>query len=86
MPTFYKIDKERKLVMMTCSGVLTMAEALGHQESAVFYAPLFICARPGMRRCDVQRRGEERFLAALGMTAEGRCAEIKGSLILGRIS
>jgi hypothetical protein len=32
MPTFYKIDKERKLVMTTYSGVLTIAEALGHQE------------------------------------------------------
>ena len=32
MPTFYKIDKERKLVMSTYSGVLTIADALGHQE------------------------------------------------------
>jgi len=32
MAAFYKIDKERKLVMTTASGVLTMAEALGHQE------------------------------------------------------
>ncbi len=32
MPAFYKIDKERKLVMTTYSGVLTLAEALGHQE------------------------------------------------------
>lgn len=31
MPAFYKIDKERRLVMTTASGVLTMAEALGHQ-------------------------------------------------------
>ena len=33
MPTFYKIDKERKLVMSTYSGVLTIADALGHQQS-----------------------------------------------------
>ena len=32
MPTFYKIDKERKLVMSTGSGVLTLADALAHQE------------------------------------------------------
>jgi hypothetical protein len=32
MPAFYKIDKERELVMTTYSGVLTIAEALGHQE------------------------------------------------------
>jgi hypothetical protein len=32
MPAFYKIDKKRKLVMSTYSGVLTMADALGHQE------------------------------------------------------
>jgi len=32
MPAFYKIDKERKLVMTTHSGVLTIADALGHQE------------------------------------------------------
>jgi hypothetical protein len=32
MPAFYKIDKERKLVMTTYSDVLTLAEALGHQE------------------------------------------------------
>jgi len=32
MPTFYKLDKERKLVMSTYSGVLTIADALGHQE------------------------------------------------------
>ena len=32
MPAFYKIDKERKLVMSTGSGVLTLADALAHQE------------------------------------------------------
>ena len=31
MPTFYKIDKHRKLVMTTYSGVLTITDALGHQ-------------------------------------------------------
>jgi hypothetical protein len=33
MPTFYKIDKERRLVMSTYSGVLTAADALGHQKN-----------------------------------------------------
>ena len=32
MPTFYKIDKERRLVMSTYSGVLTIEDALGHQK------------------------------------------------------
>jgi hypothetical protein len=32
MPFFYKIDKERKLVMSTGSGVFTLADALAHQE------------------------------------------------------
>jgi len=32
MPAFYKIDKERKLVMSTGSGVYTMADALAHQD------------------------------------------------------
>ena len=32
MPSFYKIDKRRKLVMSSYSGVLTMADASGHQE------------------------------------------------------
>jgi hypothetical protein len=32
MPVFYKIDKERKLVISTGSGVFTMADALAHQE------------------------------------------------------
>ncbi len=32
MPTFFKIDKERSLVMSTGSGVLTLADALAHQE------------------------------------------------------
>jgi hypothetical protein len=32
MPAFYKIDKERKLVISTGSGVFTLADALAHQE------------------------------------------------------
>jgi hypothetical protein len=32
MPAFYKIDKERKLVLSTGSGVLTRQDILGHQE------------------------------------------------------
>jgi hypothetical protein len=32
MPFSYKIDKKRKLMMSTASGVITMAEALAHQE------------------------------------------------------
>jgi len=32
MPAFYKIDKERKLVMSTASGVLILADALAHQK------------------------------------------------------
>jgi hypothetical protein len=32
MPAFYKIDKERKLVMSTGSGVLTLADPLEHQK------------------------------------------------------
>jgi hypothetical protein len=32
MPAFYKIDKERKLVMSSGSGVLTREDLLGHQE------------------------------------------------------
>jgi hypothetical protein len=32
MPAYFKIDKERRLVMSTAEGVLTMAEALAHQE------------------------------------------------------
>ena len=32
MPAYFKIDKERRLVMTTVSGVFTMADALGHQE------------------------------------------------------
>jgi hypothetical protein len=33
MPAYFKIDKEHKLVMSTISGVLTMADALAHQEN-----------------------------------------------------
>jgi hypothetical protein len=32
MPAFYKIDKENRLVMTTGSGILTMADAIAHQE------------------------------------------------------
>jgi hypothetical protein len=32
VPAHYKIDKERRLVMSTGSGVLTMADLLAHQE------------------------------------------------------
>ncbi len=32
MPSFYKIDRERRVVMTTFSGVLTFVDAMGHQE------------------------------------------------------
>ena len=32
MPAFYKVDKERRLVMSTGSGVVTLADLLAHQE------------------------------------------------------
>jgi hypothetical protein len=32
MPARYKIDKERRLVMSTAFGVVTMADGLAHQE------------------------------------------------------
>jgi hypothetical protein len=32
MPAFYKIDKERKLVMSSGSGVLTREDLVGHQN------------------------------------------------------
>jgi len=32
MPTFYKIDKERRFVLSTASGVFTLADALEHQQ------------------------------------------------------
>jgi hypothetical protein len=32
MPFSYKIDKERRLMKSTASGVITMADALAHQE------------------------------------------------------
>jgi hypothetical protein len=32
MPFFYKIDKQRRLVMSTAAGVLSKAEVLGHQD------------------------------------------------------
>ena len=33
MPAFYKIDKERRLMMSTASGIITMAESLAHREN-----------------------------------------------------
>lgn len=44
MPTFYKIDKERQLVMTTASGVTTMHDALTHQKRLLHdpdFAPNF---------------------------------------------
>ncbi len=32
MPAFYKIDKERRLVLSTASGVFTLADAVSHME------------------------------------------------------
>lgn len=32
MPTFYKIDKERRFVLSTASGVFTLADAVAHQQ------------------------------------------------------
>ena len=32
MPAFFKIDRERRLVMSTFSGVFTLADGLSHQE------------------------------------------------------
>jgi hypothetical protein len=32
MPAFYKIDKERKLVISTAAGAFTLADGLAHQE------------------------------------------------------
>jgi hypothetical protein len=32
MPFFYKIDKQRRLVMSTAAGVLTKADVIGHQD------------------------------------------------------
>jgi hypothetical protein len=33
MPAYFRIDKERKLVMSTLSGVFTLTDGLAHQES-----------------------------------------------------
>lgn len=33
MPTFFKIDKEHRLVLSTVSGVVTIADALTHREN-----------------------------------------------------
>jgi hypothetical protein len=44
VPLCYKIDKERKLVMSTGSGVVTMAESLAHQDNLLKdpdFAPSF---------------------------------------------
>jgi hypothetical protein len=35
MPAFYKIDKERRIVMTTASGPLTLADVLDHQKRLV---------------------------------------------------
>jgi hypothetical protein len=32
MPAFYKIDKERRLVLSSASGILTSSDALSHQQ------------------------------------------------------
>ena len=32
MPAYFRIDKERKLVMSTISGVFTLADGLAHQD------------------------------------------------------
>lgn len=32
MPSYFKIDRERRLVMSTFSGVFTLADGLSHQE------------------------------------------------------
>lgn len=32
MPAFYKIDRERRLVLSTASGVLSLSDALSHME------------------------------------------------------
>jgi hypothetical protein len=32
MPAYYRIDKERRFVMSTISGVFTLADGLAHQE------------------------------------------------------
>jgi hypothetical protein len=32
MPAFYKIDKERRLVLSTASGVFTLADAVAHMD------------------------------------------------------
>jgi hypothetical protein len=32
MPAFYKIDKERRLVLSSASGVFSLADALSHQQ------------------------------------------------------
>lgn len=32
MPSFYKIDKERRLVMSSASGVFTLADAVSHMD------------------------------------------------------
>ena len=32
MPTFYKIDKERRLILSSGSGTFSLADAMGHQK------------------------------------------------------
>jgi hypothetical protein len=33
MPAYFRIDKERRLVMSTISGIFTLADGLAHQEN-----------------------------------------------------
>jgi hypothetical protein len=44
MPTFYKIAKDRRLVLSTASGVFTLADALAHQDQILAdpdFSPLY---------------------------------------------
>ena len=44
MPAYFKIDKKRRLVMSTISGVFTLADGLSHQEKLLKdpdFAPSF---------------------------------------------
>jgi hypothetical protein len=48
MPAYFKIDKERRLVMSTISGVFTLADGLSHQEKLLkdpdcFFSQLLDC-------------------------------------------
>ena len=57
MPAFYFIDKERRLVFSSGSGVLTLEDMLGHR-SRLLKDPDFVCRwRAGLLRlgCGVRR-------------------------------